>query len=65
MCLRLDITSKESVQGGEEVGAKLVGGPLDVLIDKPEICYTVTAIDTEFEIVAAGFDTQGCLERPT
>ena len=27
--------------------------------------YTMTAIDTDLEIVAAGFDTQGYLERAT
>lgn len=64
-CLGLKITSKESVQAGEEVVEKLVGGQLDVFIDKPEDCYTMTAIDGDLEIVAAGFDTQGCLERPT
>ena len=44
---------------------KLVEGQLDVFIDKPEICHTMTAIDADSEIVAAGFGTQGCLERPT
>ena len=35
--LGFDITSKESVQAGEEVVEKLVEGQLDVLIDHPQI----------------------------
>lgn len=55
----------QSIQTGEEVVEKLVGGKLDVLMDNPEFCNTMAAIDTDLKIIAARFDTQGCLERPT
>ena len=56
VCLGLDITSKESVQTGDEVMNKLARGHLDVLVDNPGICYTMTAMDTDLEIVKAVFD---------
>ncbi len=56
VCLGLDITSKESVQTGEEVLNKLARGHLDVLVDNPGICYTMTVMDTDLEMVKAVFD---------
>ena len=56
MCLGLDITSKEAVQIVKEVVDKLASGHLDVLVDNPGICYTMTAIDTDLEMVEAVFD---------
>ena len=65
VCSGLHITSKESVLTAEEAMEKLIGGQLDVLIDNTETYYTMPAINTDFEIFAARFDTQGCLEGPT
>ena len=56
VCLGLDITSKESGQTGEEVVNKLARGHLDVLVDNAGICYTMIAIDTDFEMGAGVFD---------
>ena len=51
VCLALVISLKESVHTGKEVVDKLARGHLDVLVDRPRICYTMTAIDTHSEMV--------------
>lgn len=55
VCLGLDITSKESVPKAEKVVNKLAKGHLHVLVNNPHIHYTMTALDTDFKMVAAVF----------
>ena len=56
MCLGLNSTSKEAVQIVKEVVDKLASSHLDMLVDNPGICYTMTAIYADLGIVEAVLD---------